>query len=78
LGPNLKIEIRGQFVNFKILRGQIIIIENFEGPICNFWKFIGVKLKILRTKMQNLNNYNNEEFYSSYLLGVISNSLNLI
>jgi len=24
-GPNLKIEIRGQFVNFKKIRGQIII-----------------------------------------------------
>lgn len=35
-GPNLKIEIRGQNVNFKKLRGQIIIFEKFEGPICNF------------------------------------------
>jgi len=29
LGPNLKIKIWGQFVNFKKLRGQIIIFENF-------------------------------------------------
>jgi len=60
--PNLKIEIRGQFVNFKYLRGQNIIFKNFEGPICNFWIFIGVKLKFLenlRTKMQNLKNCNN-------------------
>jgi len=36
------------------LRGQIIISENFEGQFVIFWKFIGVKLKILenlRTKM---------------------------
>jgi len=32
----LKIEIRGQFVNFKNLRGQIIVFVNFEGPNCNF------------------------------------------
>jgi len=37
LGPNFKIEIRGQFVSFKNLRGQIIIFENFEGPIYNFF-----------------------------------------
>ena len=32
----LKIEIRGQFVNFKIFRGQIIIYEKFKGSIYNF------------------------------------------
>ena len=35
-GPNLKIEISDQFVNYKILRGQIIIFEKIEGSIYNF------------------------------------------
>jgi len=55
VGTNLKIEIRGQFVNFK----------KIEGSICNFLKFFGVKIKILEnlgTKMQSLKKYNNEEF----------------
>jgi len=46
----LKIEIKGQVVNFK----------KFEGSNYNFWKswkFIGLKLENLRTKMQNLKNY---------------------
>jgi len=34
-GPNLKIEIRGQFVNYK----------NFEGSNYNFWKTWGVNLQ---------------------------------
>jgi len=59
LGPNLKNELGVNLQISKILRGQIIILEKFEGSICNFYKFIGVKLKIfenLRTKMQNLKN----------------------
>ena len=44
----MKIEIRGQFVNFKIVRGQniifeklggqFIIFEKFEGSLCNYLK----------------------------------------
>jgi len=74
----LKNKIRGQFANLKKFRGQIIIFGKFEWSICH--KFIGVKLKILenlRTKIQNLKDYNNEEFWNSQLLGVIWNSLNL-
>jgi len=37
LWPNLKIEIRGRFINSKNLRGQIIIFENFEGQFAIFW-----------------------------------------
>ena len=36
IGSNLKIEIMGHFVNFKILRGQIIIFKKFEGSIYNY------------------------------------------
>jgi len=47
LGPNLKIKTWGQFVNFKKLRGQIIIFEKFEGPICNFWEIYWGQIEIL-------------------------------
>jgi hypothetical protein len=71
-GSYLKVEIRGQSTNFKNFEGSNCNFRKFEGSICNFWKFIGVNLKFfenLRTKMQILKNYNNEEIW---------NSLNLI
>jgi len=51
----------GQFVNFKILRVKLYFLKKLRGQ----FTFFGIKLKILvnlRTKMQNLKNYNNEEF----------------
>jgi len=49
----LKIEIKGQFVNLKNLRGQIIIFENFEGPICNF-------LEIYWDQIENLGKFEDQ------------------
>jgi len=80
-GPNSKIEIRDQFVNFRNFEGSNYNFwKKLRGQFIIFWKFIGAKLKILKklmTKMQNLKDYNNEEFWNSYLLYVIWNSLNL-
>jgi len=50
------------FIYLQKLEGQIIIFENLGGQFAVFWKFIGVKLKILWTEMQILKNYNNKEF----------------
>ena len=55
-------------------------MKNLRGQLIIFWKFLGVKLKILkklRTKWKFFKDYNNEEFWNSYFLGVIWNSLNL-
>jgi len=77
----MKIEIRGQYVNLKKIEGSNCnFFKNLRGQFTIFWKFIGVKLKILkklRIKMQNLKDYNNAGFWNSYILGDIWNSLNL-
>jgi len=49
-GQNLKIEIRGQFVNCKNLMGQFVIFLNFWGQIENF----GVHLYLLILLSLNL------------------------